>query len=404
MTILNKKELKIFLSLLLIYIVFAGFGGWNENSLLSLTFALGFENRLTTDSFVDHPSFYTMDRLYLNGHWYSPNTPGLPILGAVIVKISKLLLGDNVLSTPWKTHILILLLVIFTSGVASAGTSLLIYKISRYFTKNEKIRLLVAFAYGLGTMAFLFGTRYRSHATAAFLSFLCFYLIFKAKKEKKLEFKSIFLAGLAGGLSIITDLPSMIIVLSCFILLFYLRNKDKFKVVLFFSAGLLIPLTIFFIYNYFIFGNIFSIGASKVPESNPLFPEEFRTSLTAIHFDDILIIIRDMIQLLFLSYRGLLIYSPILFFSLVGIYYMFKEYKLESILIITNSLVILVFVAGSHDWWCHGGAGCRRFLPFIPFLFIPLIYAVKRINFKIVLSICFLSIFINLLTIQAYGY
>jgi len=413
MAILNKTEGKIFLSLWIIYIIFAGFGGWNEKSLFALSLSMGIHNDLSINRYVNTTYFNTIDKLYINNNWYSPSTPGLSFISLPIIKILKIFLGEDIIQSEIKITLVIFFLVICTSGIASAGTSILIFKISKYFITKEKVRILLSITFGIGTSAFLYGTRYRSHATATFLSFLCFYFIFKSKYEN-VKLREFILAGIAGGLSVITDLPTLIILIPTTILFLSMKNNKKIK--LGFFIGLIIPFCIFFIYNYIIFDNIFLPSPYMAYKYYPSWPNQeiiplnfimriifnFSINKFEYYFDSILIILRNIIQLLFLPYRGLFFYSPILLLSLFGFKKFFKNYKQISIFIILTLGGILFFTAGLNDWWCHGGGSCRRLLPFIPYLFIPIFIISEKIKFRYLVIISILSIFLNLLTIQPY--
>jgi len=415
MPIMNKKEWKIFFSLLLIYSIFAGYGGWNENALLSLSFSLGLDNKLSIDKYVDHPIFYTIDKGQYNGHYYSPNAPGLPIFTAGYIKFLGLLFGDNILETPWKMFIIIYFCVVFSSGIATAGTAVIIYKISKRIVGQETISVLLTFVYGLGTSAFLYATRFRSHALATFLLFFSFYIIFTEKE--RISKKQLLLIGLCLGWAVITDLPTIVIAICLIILTISYINMHKSSRIPTLALGFLIPLCVYFLLNYLRFQNILSIGFAGMDPNvwtnnvedliySPYMVMKLLVDFSIINLTKLLeyaiIIIRNLIQLLFLPYRGLFFYSPILFLSVLGISSFYKKYRKEAILIFFFVLALIIFVAGYSTWWCHGGASCRRFLPFTPFLFILIMCTVRKINYKLLMTLSVLSIFFNFFTIQAY--
>ena len=107
-----------------------------------------------------------------------------------------------------------------------------------------------------------------------------------------------------------------------------------------------------------------------------------------------------MVRLLFYPYRGLFFYYPVLLFSFIGLYSMYKQSKEEAVLILSVFFCILFF--NSSWWFWHGGAffGPKLLTPSIPFLVIPLIYVLQRrdawirVTFFVLLSV---SIMNNLL-------
>lgn len=418
MPIMNKREWKIFFSLLLIYAIFAGFSGWNESSLLSYTLALGLDSKLTIDEYNNNSLFYNFDKYQNDGHIYSDKPPGLPIVGAFFVKMIKVLFGDNIDKISWKLFTTIWIIIIFTSGIAITSTAILLYRFSRKITKNEKLNLLLCFTYGLGTSTLLYATKYRTHALPTFLFFLSFYIIYT--KKDKLNLKQYFLVGLCCGWAGITDLTILGLIIALAILAnSYLNQKsNRGKKILSFCLGLLLPILVYLLINYLTYNSINTI--SYFNQDLNYWPNNRISGLSSILTiikmillegdfysliqlkDTIYLMTRNIIHLLFLPFRGLFFYSPILVLSLFGVRSLYKNNRKVAILLLSISLLLLFFTAGLQSWWCHGGGSCRRFLPLIPFLFIPIMYAAKRINYRALIILSIISILFNLLTIQAY--
>jgi len=107
---------------------------------------------------------------------------------------------------------------------------------------------------------------------------------------------------------------------------------------------------------------------------------------------------RNTIRLLVYPERGLLFYSPILILSLVGFFFMFKKYKLESIVILFYLGYFLFWFSFYPFFW--GSFGPRYLTPLTPFLMLPLLFSIKKINIKIVSFLIILSILINAVCLQ----
>lgn len=403
MGIFNKIGWKIFLTFFLSYLLFGQHVDGNQKSLVDLTLAMGFHNKLDIDEY--HNSSYitkTFDIAYNNEHYYSDKAIGLPIIGALIIKILKpFFITDPILSKDYiKFYVLIFLLIALTSSLFSALTTVLVYKISRYFTRKDKVRLLIAFTYGFSPLALSYATQYKTHATSTFFAFLCFYLIFKMKKMKHFDVKNIFWAGLAGGFAIITEYTSMIIILICLIMLLF---QKKIKPTLIFLIGINLIISLGGLYHFLIYGNPLQLNYFNLV---PTWPDVYGDStLVGLYFKlfqktSPLFIVQSIIQILFLPFKGLFLYFPILIFSIIGLFFMKKEYKIESLSIGLIFLTILFWNSTRYCWWCHEGLLCRRFLIFVPFLMIPLIYSFKRFNYKLLFSLSTISILVGLLTIQ----
>lgn len=436
MKIFDKRELKLFLTFFIIYIFFIQWYGWNEQSRFILTKSIVEESRFEIDSFYNS----TGDRSYYNGHYYSDKEPGLSFLASPIYETWKLIYnnffpqsfkekyaGDNKFITEFQqdvplitytdmgffTFTSMILLTAFTSSLFSSLTAILVYKISKFFTENEKHRLMITFAYAFGTLAFIYALHFMSHASGTFFLFLSFYLLFTLKN--KFSKKLVILAGLSLGFSLVTEIS--ILVIAPFLIIYALIVLRKnFPI---FLLTFLLGVSPLLFYNYSIFNNPFDLSSSyidrniygeayqqifftsSVPESK-YYQMGFSLDALFKHFH--LLSYKPnvfvMMRLLFYPYRGLFIYSPILLLSIIGLILMFKSYRTEAILIILILISLTAFLSMRRTWWGGYSFGSRYLLPVIPFLSIPVVYSFKKINRYILIIIIAISIFITFLGLQ----
>jgi len=430
-----KREFKIFLTFFLIYLFFIQWYGWNEESQFSLTKAISDEGRFEIDSFYNR----TGDRALYNNHYYSDKDPGLSFLSVPIYSSWKfiyslfpqeqkqnnqyveVLINNVTIYSPkdpgFFTFNSMILVTILTSCIFSALTVVLIYKISKSFSKNEKHRLLLTITYGLGTLAFPISLNFMGHATATFFSFLSFYLLFKVKHGKNHDVNLFVLSGLFAGIGIITE---DIVALIAFFLFTYSYTIDRKKTA-FFVLGLFIGLLPLLFYNFSIFNTPFDLTRAYIDRSiyisaypyenvtassekilkNAIFPsDEIGRILRHFHFvtspPNLYVILRLLID----PFRGILFYCPVLFLSFIGMFYMHKEYRTESLLILCIFISFLIVLSMRTSWWGGYGFGNRYLFSVIPFLVIPIIYAFKKANFKLILILVLISIFVNFLGLQ----
>jgi len=416
MKFLNKREIKIFLTFFIIYSFFIYWTGWNEQSHFALTRAIVDEGRLEIDSYANQ----TSDRSYFNGHYYSDKDPVLSFLAVPTYATWKFIyynffppdfkeryIGTNkyLITEVGKNRVPIydyinpgffiltsmILVTIFTSSLFSALTVLLIYKISRYFTKNEKHRLILIFTAGLGTLIFPYALVFMEHAIVTFFSFLTFYLLFKAKQEKIKDNKIFIIAGLSAALASCSSITTFITAPIAFAYLIYYR-RDKF---LYFVAALLFSALFFrIIYNIVISENPFII-----PRLYLDLTIWFEIKGYSIEIPNPFITLR----LLFYPERGIFFYYPILLLSFIGLYHMYKKFKIESILIISTFFSFLIANSTFWSWWGATCFGPRYLTMTMPFLIIPLLYVFKIKNKKfrfLVFLLIFYSISINFIGLQ----
>ena len=406
MALLNKKELKIFLTFFIIYLCFIRFEPWNDTAKLDLTRAIVDEHRFEIDSYINDTEDYignTGDRAYYKGHYYIDKPPGASFLTIPVYAVFKLFFGMP--DTKLKLHILEFMIIAFSSVLFSALLVVLMYKISRFFLKKESQRMLITIIFGLGTMIFTYSTIYYQYAISTFFAFLCFYLILKMKQENKFSNKNFFIAGLCGGFAIICEYSTSIVILACIIMILALK---KWKQLIPFLLGFSITISLLLVYNYSIFGNIFDtsynhmdkkIVSEIVTDYRPgLIPPQFIKTDFMPFFS--LAKFKIILRLLFYPFRGLFFYSPILALSLVGLFYMYKKHKLEASLISFIFISFLIYNSQIWDWGAGSSFGPRYLYVVVPFLSLSLMFCFKKINLKLILLLTIISIIINLIGMQ----
>jgi hypothetical protein len=421
---MDKTEIKIFLTFFLIYSFFVQWATWNEESRFALTRAIVEEKNFEIDSFANQ----TGDRSYWNGHYYSDKNPGVSFLVSFIYiilknagfiereenKVGKYITlsirGFNDKGIPIQYNpnpgltILIsqIFVTIFASSLPSALTILLIYKISTYLLQDEKKRMLITFTMGIGTLLFPIAVVFWDHAMATFFAFLSFFILFKSHYHK-ISKKYIFLCGIFLAYSIVCNIISLGVALP-FLIYLLLRREKKDRILTFLAGGIIGFLPLLF-YCYSIFGDIF-IPNRFLPALPMYFTDKniwlVDTSTNSSSFYTPVAILRKIIKILFLTERGLFFYYPILLFSFIGLFLMYKKFKKEVLFIFLTFVTVTLIVCKAGGWWGGISFGPRHLALFIPFLSLPLSYAFNKIKIKIIFPFLVWSIFVNLIGIQAY--
>jgi hypothetical protein len=418
MKLSNKREIKIFLTFFFIYSFFIHWIGSNENSRFALTRAIVDEGGFEIDSFYNQ----TGDRSYYNQHYYSDKEPGVSFLAISVYVVWKFVyynffpesfiqnhVGSNTTVIDLKVGMnnvpiylsikpgffilsSMILLTIFTSSLLGALLIVLVYKISKYFTNNEKSRLIITFVVGLGTLIFPYSIVFFDHVVYTFFSFFSFYLLFKAKHENINKKRYFIFVGLISGYAIVCGTITFVITLAC---LAYLLSFNKEKLFYFVIGGIigLLPLLL---YNYSIFGTPFTLPRHHL---DPNIWSEYH--IQGLHTPNPFVIFR----LLIYPFKGLFFYYPILIFSLIGLCYMYKKFKIETVLIIFVFFAYLIFNSAWYAWWGGASFGPRHLTIVTPFLSIPLLYFfIKKGNSTfikyLIIILSIFSIFINFLGLQ----
>jgi hypothetical protein len=411
----SKIEIKIFLTFIILYIFFIHWVGWNEESRLALTRAIVEEKRIEIDSFYNTSG----DRSYYNSHYYSDKAPGSSFLNVPIYAVWNFIFNkfihfgeeEPIYIREWGLNVYVLfnpnkkilyaqlLSTIFLSAVPGALIVVLIYKISKYFIKEN--RIFVTLAFGFGSLIFPYSNVFFGNVLSALFCFFAFYIFVKTEKERSND-KSYFIIGFFSSFAIFIDYTSLFIWASLFfIILISKKNIRNFLI------GSFIGIFPLLLYNFSIFGSPFKItlfyfdqniiacprlqGIAPCDEVTDLFFSQKINRFMFLFF-----------KLLFFPYRGLFFYSPFLLFSVLGVLFMYKKEKNISIFITLSFLLFVSFNSSLFYWDGGSSFGPRYLLIIIPFLSIPTFFIVDKIKEKKIIFIFFvilvlLSIFHNLL-------
>lgn len=405
---MKKNQMLIFLTFFLLFSFFAQWNdAWDCEPLLAQTKSIVDREKFNIDPYRNTTP------LKIKGEHFYPFSRGMgkPFLGTTSYMLSKPLSelipapllpkseriyyqgqrGDKVSQLFFdkgpRWSLTRLLSVIFLSALLGALSVLLIYKISGQFLQNERDRLIITLAYGLGTSIFPYATTPYRYVSALFFITLSLYLILKENKRSIYYFTS----GLSSGLALIIHVTSIFPVI--FLVLFLFTNKrSQLK---FFIAGTLIGHLPGFTYGLFGTENLFSASAA---ESASLTTAWWKKSYSGL----LLVLPNKIIRRLFYPSNGLFFYYPWLIFSLLGLYHLYKENKkyvvLSFLTMLSVSLPLISYFGASF----HFGFGPRRLLIMLPIFLLPILYVFKKINKKLLLTLIVISILINLTGLQAW--
>jgi hypothetical protein len=402
----NIMALKLFITFFILYTFFIHWTGWDENSRFALTKALSQEKRVEIDSFY----IITGDRAYFNNHYYTDKAPGISFISVPIYSFLKYFY-DNFFSDEFKAkhstkldiyisehpkavvyfypylgfldRMAMIFLTIFTSSLFGALSVVLFYDTSKFFTKDEKVRIITSFIFGIATLVFPYSIRFTGNIIGMFLGLLSFR--FYLNKEKN----SYFLTGLISGLASFFDYP-LLLFLFIYILIGFFFNTKFLK---YFFIGATLGVLPLLMYNYLIFGNPFSFSNAHL---DPQISEETGGIGVSLNPEFLLSLIP---RVLFYPERGLFFYYPILIVSLVGIFYMKSQFEIERRIIILVFVLFVLFNCSYWTWWGGSTFGPKYLLPTIPFLAIPLIFVIER--FKSI-SRVYKSFFVVLLAVSIF--
>jgi hypothetical protein len=217
------------------------------------------------------------------------------------------------------------------SILSSSLTTVVIYRLSKLLHFTERIATIASLTYAYGTIVWVYAKSAFSHSITSFFVIGALYLVIMALNENNK--KKLIFSGLAIGYAIVIRPTNILFVfpMSIYIILKtkQLRNVAIYLLSVFCDAIFLL------LYNFITFGHPFVTGYHFIFD----IPNRFSIPPYI-----------GIWGLLFGISRGLIPYSPVLIFSIIGMY-PWKTQKEEYILFLSSFLSILAFYSSFSGWF-----------------------------------------------------
>ena len=352
----------------------------NISSRLGLVKAIVEEKRFAIDSYHEG-ELETIDKAYVNGHYYSDKAPGASLLGALVyIPIHGLI------SQPLSTELFIMLVTALAIGIPSAILSPLFYSLALRVVKEKWIALVITLCISLGTPIFVYAGAFYGHSLAAVLAFSIFLLWVDVNQfNVQLTPRRLLISGFLVGCIVLTEYPMLIIaILLMGYMISVIRSKQiswDWKTVGWFIAGGAIPFLMFISYNWICFGSPLEIGYAN--ENLP----EFQ----AVHSEGIMGIgwprPETLLYMTIHPMQGIFLQSPVLLLSIIGGWTMLrqeKKWRTEFVVVASMILTYFLIISGLKIWWGGDAFTVRHLIPVLPFFGIFLIFLPQKYHLLLV--------------------
>lgn len=311
----------------------------------------------------------------INGHFYYYFPVGTSLLITPVVKALDLICKhifytdmNAIISTGDDGGIQL-----FIASLLVAVTSAFIFLIAFEITKSRMHSLLLVFIFAFCTSAWSTGSRALwSHTCSMLMLSISLFSLLRARGNNRW----LLVAAITVACAYIVRPTNS---LSVFFLSFYVLLHFRRRASLFFS-GLILVLIPFFLYNYHIY--------------NTFLPSYFQPSRIGGNEH----LWEGLAGNLISPARGLFIFSPVLFFSIIGIWIKLKDKTFNLldaalVLIILSHFYIISSIGSLYGGWCFGP---RLFTDIIPFLIYFLSFFIVKLPEarSTVLKYTFTSLFI----------
>ena len=322
------------------------------------------------DPFLEFSNRYYYLRK-VNGHNYSLYPLGTSILVLPVYLTADLLHVDLIKNVDTIEKISVTLLICISC--------IFVFLSCELITNNSLLSLLMVFVYAFGTSSWSISsqTMFQQPANQLVNSIILFLLL-------KRNYSS-FMLGLFAGFGIFIR-PTNIIILIILCIYIFFNNRNNSMRRLLFIAGSSIFILVTVIYNITVFNDFF--GGYKSLTVEFTFNEFFTR----------------FFGLLISPNRGLLIFSPVLIFSIINLFVIKNEqYKPVYILLYTVTCCYLIFYSTYPNWFGGWSFGYRFLLDIMPFLVILLVPVVLKYIRKLIFLIFFMILLLYSVFVQIGG-
>jgi len=362
---------------------------WNSASRLLLTHAL------VEDRTVDVTRFVAVDgRLVRNPptrdlaspdrlHFFSDKAPGQSHFGAAALSPLRAAgiaedhppASDFVASQPEKISLRRTdwLLTIATSGLAAAGSAVLVFLLLRHWQANQCVASATALALAFASPMQVYSTLYYGHVLAGFFAMLAMFLVeFQGGRPLGRN----FLAGLAAGLSVVVEytMATFVVAIATAGAVSAMtaspEGRRSAAAGLAFLLGGLGPAILLGWYHWRVTGDPFT----------PAYRYEIQLDFAAVHAKGggiplAAIQAGAVWGLLLGSSVGLVLFAPAVLWSVPGAVAILRFRRRPGETILFASLLLLMAIACFPNW--NGGlaTGPRFLVPILPLLFVAVGWA-----------------------------
>lgn len=393
------------INLFIVFLITLAFYGYfikpldgNISSRLSLVKAIVEEKRFAIDSYHEG-ELETIDKAYVNGHYYSDKAPGASLLGALVYLPIHALIRQSL-----STELFIMLVTALAISIPSAVLAPLLYSLALRIVKEKWIALSIALCISLGTPIFVYAGAFYGHSLAAVLAFSIFLIWVEVNQfNAQMRPSRLLMSGFLIGSMVLTEYPMLIIALLLMgYMIHVIRSKQipgDWKTVGWFFAGGAIPLIIFMFYNWICFGSPLEVGYAN--ENLPEFQAVHSAGIMGIGWPRP----QTLLYMTIHPMQGIFLQSPVLLLSIIGGMSMWQQARNWRAEFVVVALVILVYflaISGLKIWWGGDAVTVRHLIPVLPFFGIFLMFLPRKF-LPILIGVGLVSFF-NMLVASATTY
>ncbi len=283
---------------------------------------------------------WTNDVAKKDGGSYSDKAPGVTLILIPIYAMVRIFTQDFDRARHLCRLLTLLPLVLFACAV--------FWRCLRRWDIDEKIAAASVATWAVGTVAWAYHSMLFGHGFASALILLGVIFLIQYRQGESKDAKALAISGLCFGLSIAIEYPTALIGGAAGLYLLSFERSPK-RIAIFAALGVLLPAAIILAYNGAVFGDPLHIGYTQV--KSQYYQQQMSQGFLGIGLPKA----SGLYLLLLSAAKGLLFWSPVFIYSLVGLVFMLKKSPREGAFI--GGTFILYTLVFSGHFEASGGAG-----------------------------------------------
>jgi len=366
-------------ALFLCYAYFFYLGGnWNVESRHAQIYALAERGTLVIDTYPFLPPGGG-DAAKFDGHYYSDKLLGPSLVAVPFYLPLRHLFSAAGLDERRAVYFALRLTNLITNAFPSALLGGALYLFLAHLGLSARLRVWLALAYGLGTLAFPYSTLLFGHQLAAVAIGFAFMLLWLQRAEW--SSRRALVAGALLGFAAISDAMGLFVafILGVYAVSLAVRHgAGAGAIVRRIAPPAILALAIFsiqLIANWSSFGN--ALTFPHVYHAQAAFRARHTAGLFGIHLPQLY----SLYQLTVGPWRGLFYGSPVLLLALPGLVLLGRKFRAEAVLIAASYAIVLLIHSGYENWTTGSAYGPRYQIVALPLLIIALAPAARRWSF-----------------------
>jgi hypothetical protein len=322
----------------------------DENAIFLLTQSMATRSALDVPHGIIENGSTFNDKFYI---WYEV---GQPLVAVPFYWLAAATAA--IVNVPPELHTLFLKAALgLFNALVGALIAVLVFALSRRLGYSLRTSLILTVAVCISTALFpYFKSFFREPLLTLYLVGGCYFLLRWRQEPEQIKWS--FLVGVCSGLGFLTKMSFALNVVLFFFYILYVTKKEKktfvptFRPKLFAIVPIIASAIVYFLYNYFRFGNIFEHGY----KGGTSFPIPLYVGLFG---------------LLLSPGKGLFFFAPVVAAGVSKMKQLKEKFSSDVFLWIALVVVNLMLHAKYIAWGGDGSWGPRYLLPLLPLLVLP---------------------------------